>query len=115
MSSAMLSLLSMEDWLGAAAKTMRRWSWRRRRSFSAAITAAAAAAPISSSSRNVWTTSCSTLRVETGDGDRSEKEERKAKLQRLQLPRSEEHTSELQSRENLVCRLLLEKKNDYHA
>src|SRR5690606_39314452 len=27
--------------------------------------------------------------------------------------RSEEHTSELQSRENLVCRLLLEKKN-YH-
>src|SRR5690606_41362878 len=28
----------------------------------------------------------------------------------LQLFRSEEHTSELQSRENLVCRLLLEKK-----
>src|SRR5690606_41835718 len=27
-----------------------------------------------------------------------------------QDPRSEEHTSELQSRENLVCRLLLEKK-----
>src|SRR5690606_40892508 len=27
------------------------------------------------------------------------------------LHRSEEHTSELQSRENLVCRLLLEKKN----
>src|SRR5690606_40559788 len=27
-------------------------------------------------------------------------------------PRSEEHTSELQSRENLVCRLLLEKKNN---
>src|SRR5690606_41524173 len=27
--------------------------------------------------------------------------------------RSEEHTSELQSRENLVCRLLLEKKNAY--
>src|SRR5690606_41705173 len=27
-------------------------------------------------------------------------------------PRSEEHTSELQSRENLVCRLLLEKKKD---
>src|SRR5690606_41433402 len=31
------------------------------------------------------------------------------------LPRSEEHTSELQSRENLVCRLLLEKKNDRHT
>src|SRR5690606_39778990 len=30
---------------------------------------------------------------------------------RLKLSRSEEHTSELQSRENLVCRLLLEKKN----
>src|SRR5690606_40129633 len=28
--------------------------------------------------------------------------------------RSEEHTSELQSRENLVCRLLLEKKKDNH-
>src|SRR5690606_16364086 len=27
-------------------------------------------------------------------------------------PRSEEHTSELQSREKLVCRLLLEKKNE---
>src|SRR5690606_18633957 len=30
---------------------------------------------------------------------------------RTNTPRSEEHTSELQSRENLVCRLLLEKKN----
>src|SRR5690606_40209532 len=30
---------------------------------------------------------------------------------RLGVARSEEHTSELQSRENLVCRLLLEKKN----
>src|SRR5690606_31563752 len=30
---------------------------------------------------------------------------------RVQSERSEEHTSELQSRENLVCRLLLEKKN----
>src|SRR5712675_2598032 len=28
-----------------------------------------------------------------------------------QVPRSEEHTSELQSRLHLVCRLLLEKKN----
>src|SRR5688572_32552538 len=27
--------------------------------------------------------------------------------------RSEEHTSELQSQSNLVCRLLLEKKKDY--
>src|SRR5262249_57109692 len=29
--------------------------------------------------------------------------------------RSEEHTSELQSLTNLVCRLLLEKKNTHHA
>src|SRR5436309_4803919 len=29
---------------------------------------------------------------------------------RIEKLRSEEHTSELQSRENLVCRLLLEKK-----
>src|SRR5690606_41595718 len=33
-------------------------------------------------------------------------------LLRANLKRSEEHTSELQSRENLVCRLLLEKKNN---
>src|SRR5258706_3600785 len=30
------------------------------------------------------------------------------------MTRSEEHTSELQSLTNLVCRLLLEKKKDYH-
>src|SRR3712207_9338594 len=30
-------------------------------------------------------------------------------------PRSEEHTSELQSRQYLVCRLLLEKKKTTHA
>src|SRR3712207_7606573 len=33
-----------------------------------------------------------------------------ALLQRSPQPRSEEHTSELQSRQYLVCRLLLEKK-----
>src|SRR3712207_7454510 len=32
-------------------------------------------------------------------------------LESRQLVRSEEHTSELQSRQYLVCRLLLEKKN----
>src|SRR3712207_9300009 len=31
---------------------------------------------------------------------------------RRRLPRSEEHTSELQSRQYLVCRLLLEKKKN---
>src|SRR5688572_31530082 len=32
----------------------------------------------------------------------------------MKSPRSEEHTSELQSQSNLVCRLLLEKKNKRH-
>src|SRR2546430_12796021 len=31
-----------------------------------------------------------------------------------ELQRSEEHTSELQSQSNLVCRLLLEKKKERH-
>src|SRR5690606_40950999 len=34
----------------------------------------------------------------------------RGRLGHLRQDRSEEHTSELQSRENLVCRLLLEKK-----
>src|SRR3712207_8619415 len=34
-----------------------------------------------------------------------------AVVQVSEAPRSEEHTSELQSRQYLVCRLLLEKKN----
>src|SRR2546429_7203829 len=33
---------------------------------------------------------------------------------RMDYQRSEEHTSELQSRLHLVCRLLLEKKNSTH-
>src|SRR5688572_31458625 len=38
-------------------------------------------------------------------------------LARADLGRSEEHTSELQSQSNLVCRLLLEKKKErpYHT
>src|SRR5215203_4662809 len=35
-------------------------------------------------------------------------------LEGLALPRSEAHTSELQSRQYLVCRLLLEKKNSHN-
>src|SRR5690606_39689571 len=42
--------------------------------------------------------------IEGGPGDR------RRYLDWLMFHRSEEHTSELQSRENLVCRLLLEKK-----
>src|SRR2546430_12539556 len=34
---------------------------------------------------------------------------------RVVSPRSEEHTSELQSQSNLVCRLLLEKKKIIHT
>src|SRR5438105_10251552 len=36
------------------------------------------------------------------------------KLRLLVMSRSEEHTSELQSRVDLVCRLLLEKKKELH-
>src|SRR5436309_5640139 len=68
------------------------------------------------------------VRLHEGDGDGTERRERvqgrdHALLYReagaprvagqrraLEAERSEEHTSELQSRENLVCRLLLEKK-----
>src|SRR5438874_8252676 len=38
-------------------------------------------------------------------------ERQPVRLRSLQQFRSEEHTSELQSRRDLVCRLLLEKKN----
>src|SRR5207302_10806766 len=41
---------------------------------------------------------------------RRRRRERDAPVCAVAAPRSEEHTSELQSRENLVCRLLLEKK-----
>src|SRR5690606_41948670 len=48
------------------------------------------------------------------EGDRRAENERhhtqEAAGESLGRSRSEEHTSELQSRENLVCRLLLEKK-----
>src|SRR3712207_8111046 len=37
-------------------------------------------------------------------------ESRASDSQKVSAPRSEEHTSELQSRQYLVCRLLLEKK-----
>src|SRR5688572_32278572 len=40
---------------------------------------------------------------------------RRLEKQHLRRRRSEEHTSELQSQSNLVCRLLLEKKNKLKA
>src|SRR3712207_7485984 len=39
----------------------------------------------------------------------------RAQLRTQPLERSEEHTSELQSRQYLVCRLLLEKKKTIHT
>src|SRR2546430_7636803 len=41
--------------------------------------------------------------------------ERVCEFAPLPFSRSEEHTSELQSQSNLVCRLLLEKKKNHHA
>src|SRR5690606_39863507 len=40
---------------------------------------------------------------------------RSARLFECEIDRSEEHTSELQSRENIVCRLLLENKKNNSA
>src|SRR2546430_5818075 len=45
---------------------------------------------------------------------RARRKERKDR-DSLHIDRSEEHTSELQSQSNLVCRLLLEKKNKRRA
>src|SRR5690606_39408420 len=56
---------------------------------------------------------CTNSRVSSRDRDRSPRPiSSSCPLARraARLNRSEEHTSELQSRENLVCRLLLEKK-----
>src|SRR3712207_8517285 len=53
---------------------------------------------------------------ERGDGYPSELAGSRGLVRCVQLRRrSEEHTSELQSRQYLVCRLLLEKKNYYHS
>src|SRR5690242_21490781 len=45
---------------------------------------------------------------------RGESDRNRARPLPRRAPRSEEHTSELQSHVNLVCRLLLEKKNKNH-
>src|SRR5690606_40504549 len=55
---------------------------------------------------------CAT-QIQSGQGNPSQLAGRElvARSFFVAVQRSEEHTSELQSRENLVCRLLLEKKN----
>src|SRR5688572_32254647 len=51
------------------------------------------------------------MMADFGISTHSERLSRRGKSRNLSLPiRSEEHTSELQSQSNLVCRLLLEKK-----
>src|SRR5205814_4005266 len=51
--------------------------------------------------------------MQTGSRDRySQEQELPGKLVPEGIERSEEHTSELQSLRHLVCRLLLEKKNN---
>src|SRR5256712_9206829 len=67
------------------------------RSRQKSITAAATAA--GSSRCGTWPESANTRRLATG----------------ISFARSEEHTSELQSRSDLVCRLLLEKKKKIQA
>src|SRR3712207_8075106 len=60
------------------------------------------------------------LRERFAAAERAEREAVASELRRLRVDhtvlstddRSEEHTSELQSRQYLVCRLLLEKKNN---
>src|SRR5690242_20990675 len=65
---------------------------------------------ITSARRTAWdrtSTVCRTTRTSTATAFRTG---RSTTAQGAQTHRSEEHTSELQSHVNLVCRLLLEKK-----
>src|SRR5258706_7926444 len=62
-----------------------------------------------------YTTLFRSLRARPGVRDRKARAwtgDRLHQRDRKRGPRSEEHTSELQSLTNLVCRLLLEKKKD---
>src|SRR2546430_12008556 len=61
-----------------------------------------------SDSRNQVDDQVTPFPIEDFDGCTNEK-------QRKHVQRSEEHTSELQSQSNLVCRLLLEKKKQITA
>src|SRR2546430_12931951 len=61
------------------------------------------ALPISWSSKSIDGFTSSEIRVRAGE------------MSDEALSRSEEHTSELQSQSNLVCRLLLEKKKNTHT
>src|SRR5688572_31756838 len=56
---------------------------------------------------------CCTARAAAGRADRCRPPAREPAAAFEQAGRSEEHTSELQSQSNLVCRLLLEKKKKH--
>src|SRR3712207_8284205 len=58
-----------------------------------------------------WTTTAS-WPIDTESGNRLRAQGSAALASSIHLVRSEEHTSELQSRQYLVCRLLLEKKKN---
>src|SRR3712207_8136308 len=81
------------------------WRWCA----SSARTSAAAVSPPTSSGR--WRTriGCSASAIRSASRPRCAPSTRRSPP----TQRSEEHTSELQSRQYLVCRLLLEKKNNY--
>src|SRR5438874_8836493 len=56
---------------------------------------------------------CDANQKHSGDSSKLKREPKRREApaaRRRSFPRSEEHTSELQSRRDLVCRLLLEKK-----
>src|SRR3712207_6878934 len=67
------------------------------------------ALPISSSTSATASPACSRWRATTIPPSSSP-----IRARRRASARSEEHTSELQSRQYLVCRLLLEKKKEHH-
>src|SRR2546429_5739032 len=62
-----------------------------------------------------YTTLFRSLIFKNGEVIRKVAEKDIVKAMREEVDRSEEHTSELQSRLHLVCRLLLEKKKTYLA
>src|SRR5688572_30976621 len=65
----------------------------------------------------IWVDRPRRVRRRAGAGAEHGRERRGASLgrrERRRGARSEEHTSELQSQSNLVCRLLLEKKKQYN-
>src|SRR5205085_10208264 len=51
-------------------------------------------------------------KLQTALGELHDRDILSFQVKALSAPRSEEHTSELQSQSNLVCRLLLEKKKN---